>query len=499
MHPPTPPRAALRAQPPRRSLRALGRRPPRPLVALVAATAILGFAWALFMPGGQSPDEPSHIAYAQVLAERLDVPQPDEVSGRERGYSREQRLARDRSHQQWQYAEPAVKSEWDAAVERRWRRESAQLGAGARSDGGGPNSAAGNPPLYYAYEALPYYAAYAGDFFDRLYAMRMWSALLLAAAVVATWLLAGELTGGDRLAQLIASAVVGLQPMASFISASINPDAGLIPLWALAFWLGVRVLRGRAGLRGAAALVAITAAALLVKASSLALLPAVAFALLVAARRALRARRVGSGRIGVLLTGGALALAAAVVATSGRIGTALNFRPKDIIGFVDYLWQAYLPNLPFQHPIPRLAAFEGYDIWIRTGWAAFGWLEIQFPGPVYVLLALISVAVVVAGAVAVARRRFPLDAAVLAFLALAAVTLVAVLHWAEFRQFADQRQSFIQGRYLLPLLPLGGVLTAAALANLRVRWRGVAAGAVLGGLLALQLFSLGLVAVRFYV
>ncbi|MGG7379194.1 hypothetical protein ACQ7B2_10720, partial [Escherichia coli] len=74
------------------------------------------------------------------------------------------------------------------------------------------------------------YAASAGDFFDRLYAMRMWSALLLAAAVVATWLLVGELTGGDRLAQLIASGVVGLQPMASFISASINPDAGLIPL-----------------------------------------------------------------------------------------------------------------------------------------------------------------------------------------------------------------------------------------------------------------------------
>jgi hypothetical protein len=499
VQPATQPTAAVRPQPPQRPLRALRRRPPRPLAALVGATVILGFAWALFVPSGQSPDEPSHIAYAQVLAERLDVPEPDDVSGRERGYSREQRLARDRSHQQWQYAEPAVKAEWDAATERRWRRDSARLGAGARSNGGGPNSAAGNPPLYYAYEALPYYAAYAGDFFDRLYAMRMWSALLLAAAVVATWLLVGELTGGDRLAQLIASGVVGLQPMASFISASINPDAGLIPLWALAFWLGVRVLRGRAGLRGAAALVAVTAAALLVKASSLALLPGVAFALLVAARRALRGRRLGGGRVGVLLVGGALALAAAVVATSGRIGSALTFRPKDIPGFVDYLWQAYLPNLPFQRPIPHLAAFEGYEIWIRTGWAAFGWLEIQFPGTVYVLLAVISAAVVAAGVAAIARRRFAVDAAVLGFFVLAAVTLVAVLHWAEFRQFADQRQSFIQGRYMLPLLPLGGVLTAAAVANLRVRWRGVAAGAVLGGLLALQLFSLGLVAVRFYV
>jgi 4-amino-4-deoxy-L-arabinose transferase-like glycosyltransferase len=460
---------------------------------------VLGFAWALFVPAGQAPDEPSHIAYVQVLAERFDVPQPDEVSGREHGYSTEQRLARDRSHQQWQYAEPTVKSEWDPSTQRRWRQENARLGPGSRSDGGGPNSAAGNPPLYYAYEALPYYAASGGDFFDRLFAMRTWSALLLAAAVVATWLLMGELTGGDRLYQVIGSGVVGLQPMASFISASINPDAGLVPLWALAFWLGLRLLRGRAGLGGAAALVAVTAGALLVKASSLALLPAVAFALAVAARRALLARDLGPARLGVLVVGGTLALAAAVVGTSGRLQNALQFRPGDVISFLDYLWQAYLPNLPFQTPIPMLAAFEGYDIWIRTGWAAFGWLEIQFPAPVYALLAVISVGIVGAGVLAIAHRRFPLGGPMLTFFALTAVALVAVLHWVEFHQFVDQRQSFIQGRYLLGLLPLGGVLTAAAVANLSARWRAAAAGAVLGGLFALQLFSLGLVAVRFYV
>jgi 4-amino-4-deoxy-L-arabinose transferase-like glycosyltransferase len=468
-------------------------------VALLAGVLALGFAWALFLPGGQAPDEPSHIAYVQVLAERLDLPEPDEPSDRERGYSTEQRLARERSHQFWQHFDPAVKTVWDPQAERRWLAEQARLGPTARSDGGGPGSAAGNPPLYYAYEALAYRAAAGGTFFDRLYAMRMWSALLLAAGVVATWLLAGELTGGNRLAQLVAAACVGLQPMASFISASINPDAGLIPLWALTFWLGVRVLRRRATPTVVVAMLAATTAAIMTKASSLALLPAVAFVMAVAARRAVREGVLPARRLVVIAAAAVVVLGLAAGAASAKYGGALSFQPGDLRGFGSYMWQAYLPNLPFQTPVKNLAAFWGYEIWIRTGWAAFGWLEIQFPGLVYHLLAAISVVVVLAGGAAVLRRSFPLEGATIAFFSIAAVVLVLGLHWAEYRHFVTQHQPFIQGRYLFPLLPLGGILTAAALSQLPPRWRGIGAAAVLGGLFALQLFSLGLVAVRFYV
>lgn len=477
-------------------------RPPGALAALVGATVLLGFAWALWMPGGQSPDEPAHLAYVQVLAERLDVPRGDrkvdDPDARDQGFSTEQRLAREGSHQQWQYAEPRVKSEWDPAAERRWLEQTERLGPDARSDGGGPNSAAGNPPLYYAYEALAYRAA-GGHFFDRLFLMRMWSALLLAGAVAATWLLAGELGGRDRLFQLVSAGVVGLQPMASFISASVNPDAGLIPLWALAFWLGARILRRGPSRAEVAGLLAVATAALAVKPSSLALLPAVAFVLVVATRRELGRRPLGRGRLALL--GGAIlvALAVVVAATSSRLRPALVLDPREIPGFLSYMWQAYLPNLPGQTAIPGLAAFAGFDIWIRTGWAAFGWLEIQFREPVYYLLAVASVAAVGGGLVAVWRGRLAVSRDVLAFFAIAAVVLVGGLHWGEYNQFVRQQQSFIQGRYWLPLLPLGGLLTAGALRLLPAGRRAAAAGAVLGGLLVLQLFSLGLVAVRFYV
>ena len=461
---------------------------------------VLGFAWALFLPGGQSPDEPAHIGYAQVFAERLGFPKRDrdEENLRESAFSTEQRLARDRSHQQWQFAEPRVKSEWRAAAERRWQRKQQTLSDRDRADGGGPNSASGNPPLYYAYLAPAYHAA-GGHFFDRLFAMRMWSVLLLGMAVVATWLLAGELTGRNRLAQLVAGSVVGLQPMASFITASINPDAALIPLWALTFWLGVRLLRRPVTRAGVVWLLAATLASLLVKASSLALVPAVAAVLVVVARRSRAQGQVRRRQLAWVAAGAATIVAGGVAATSGRLGNVLALEPAALPGFASYLWQAYLPNLPFQTQIPGLAAFAGYDLWIRSGWAAFGWLEVQFSAPVYAALAVVSVGLVGGGLVALVRGRFPVDRAVLAFLGLAALVLVAVLHWAEYRQFVDQQQSFLQGRYLLPLLPIGGVLTAAALTNLPPRLRAAGAGAVLGGMFVLQLFSLGLLATRFYV
>ena len=150
--------------------------------ALVAATVLLGFAWALLVPGGQSPDEPAHIGYAQVFAERLGVPERDDSDEdrRESAFSTEQRTARDRSHQQWQFAEPRVKSEWDPDAERRWRDEQARLSdARPRGRRRSPTPPSGNPPLYYAYLAPAYHAAGGGHFFDRLFAMRMWSALLL--------------------------------------------------------------------------------------------------------------------------------------------------------------------------------------------------------------------------------------------------------------------------------------------------------------------------------
>jgi len=455
-------------------------------------------AWALLVPPGQSPDEPSHVAYAQTLAERGERPEPDDVAGRVRAFSTEQQLARERSHWEWAIAEPRVRPEWRTSVFRRWQREQGRLPSAARENGGGPNSASGNPPLYYGYVAVAYHAAGGSSFFARYYAMRIASALLLLVAVAATWLLVGELTGRDRLLQLAGAACVGLQPMASFISASVNPDGALIAVWALVFWLGVRLVRGEATALSACLLIGATLLALLTKASSFALLPAVGLVLAVAARRTMRGRQIGLARLAPFAVAGIAVVVVAAVAGSERLGDSLQGGPGDLRAFASYLWQAYLPNLPFQERIPNLAAFHGYDIWVRSSWGAFGWLEVLLPRPVHALLALLSLVVAAGAIAAVARGRLALDRVAIAFFALAGVALVAGLHWAEYRQFVEQDQAFIQGRYLLPLLPVAGVGVAAALANLVPARRAIPVALLLAGLFVLELFSLGMVAARFY-
>jgi hypothetical protein len=139
-----------------------------------------------------------------------------------------------------------------------------------------------------------------------------------------------------------------------------------------------------------------------------------------------------------------------------------------------------------------------YDIWLKGGWAAFGWLEIKFPGAVYVLLAILTLAIL-AGAVVAIVRAWPLiDLALAAAFALAVVTLFAGLHWTEFRTLIGGSGPFTQGRYLLPLIALMGAAAAAAVSVLPARRQPVAAAALLGGLVVLQVASLGIVLGRFY-
>ena len=120
-------------------------------------------------------------------------------------------------------------------------------------------------------EALPYRAAASGAIGTRLGVMRLASGLFALLNTVAAWLLAGELFGRRRLPQLVTAATVGLWPMMSFLSAAVTPDALLYPLWTLALWQGVRILRhgltaGRGVLLGG-----LVAAGVLTKVTTLAL------------------------------------------------------------------------------------------------------------------------------------------------------------------------------------------------------------------------------------
>ena len=119
----------------------------------------------------------------------------------------------------------------------------------------------------------------------------------------------------------------------------------------------------------------------------------------------------------------------------------------------------------------------------------------KFPSPVYALLAAVTAIVSVMAAARLWITRRSCDLAVGAFLALVTVSLLAGLHWSEFRISVN---GFNQGRYILPLVGIAGLAVAQAIRLLPARRQAWGAAAVIAGLFALQLFSLELVAERFY-
>lgn len=489
----------------------------RPLASLLAAVAVVAAAWALLVPPWQVPDEAKHFAYVETLAERGDVP-----SGARPAFATDETLARAASQASEAAGAESRKPEWSAAAYRGWRAAYARLRPAARHDGGGATRASANSPLYYALELPAYEAASGGDTFARLYAMRLWSALTALAATAFVWLLAGEALGRRPLLQLTAAAVVGLQPLLSFVSAGVNPDGLLVAAWAGALWLCARILRR--GLTGATAawLTVITGVAAAVKPGGYALVPAAAAAIGLGVWRR-RARSPNWRRLAIWSVAAVVVVGIAVAALLSAAGPATplghGLRGLGTVrGFLTYLWEFYLPRLPSMPSFAQLPPMPAWDAWIATGWGGFGSQEIRFPVLVYAVLAGASAVALGGAGLALARARRSLDVGLLVVFALGAGALVLGLHWSEYslitnhgphlaaslrrlREIPLDRvagNALMRGRYLLPLLPLGGLAAAAAVTLVPARRRAIAVGGVLGSLAALQVAALAIVAARFY-
>ena len=334
------------------------------------------------------------------------------------------------------------------------------------------------------------------------------SALWLPLTVLGTWLLAGEVLGRRRVLQTAAAAVPALAPMVSFMTGAVSPDGMLYAVSTLALWLGVRAIRRDVPARDAVAFFALVAVACTIKTASVALLPAAALVagLGVWARRHRRASAVRFGAaivVPLLLALGIWALAADLADQSFAAQIVESTSPvadgSSVREFFSYVWQFYLPRTPIQYDYEFTA--EGLpliSIWMTHGWAAFGWLEVRFWEWVYWVLGAVSVGIGIAAVVALVRARRRVDIRVAAFLALAALALLAGLHWTDYRQLEAGARGFMQTRYLFPLIGVFGLALAGALSLVPARRRAGAVGATIAALFAFDLLSLGLVLERFY-
>lgn len=489
----------------RGGLRARIGRVPLVLALLLAVGAMQSLAWDVAVPPFQGPDESTHFAYLQYLAENGKMP-----STTRGGASTEESEAL-----RWLNLRPLIgnlsaRPAWTSADLAAFREIERHEAKGSRGNGVGENPLGKNPPLYYAAMAVPYHALLWLPLLKRLFILRLFDALCFLATIAITWVLAGEIFGAVRWKRTLATAAVALEPQLAFTSAVINSDNLLIALSSAFLLAAVRLVKYGPSMRRVLVASGLAAAAVLTHGRGLVTLPVLALALAIAwivfrpASRQVLARGgaalatiLGAFVVYVLLgrASGGRALYGGQVGELQR-GASFNLRQ-----FLSSVYQFYLPRLVGLQP--RLGPEYGYrQVFIETFYGTFGSLEVHFKPRAYDLLQVLS-AVGLVGlytAVVLRWRRLRRSWPVVVVMASFALTTVLFLHYASYRALLNNGGSdpIIAGRYLLPMIPLFGLAIAFTVGSLPRR-----VGATLGALiisteLVFALTGLGITMTRFY-
>ena len=480
-----------------------------PRAALVCALiAIVNAAcWSLITPPFQAPDEPSHFAYAQLLAEAGRLP-----SNSQGDVSQEEETVVKALNQQGVEWHPEVGA-ISSPQALRELHEALTLPLN-RVGPGGAGVAASEPPLYYALATLPYDLASSGTLLDRLEAMRLLSALMAGLTALFAFLFVRELLPGARWAWTVAGLGVALTPVLAFTSGAVTPDAMLSAVSAAAFYCLACAFRRGLTRRWSVAIGAVTAIGFLTKLNFIGLAPGVMLGLVVLGFRGVREP---PGGLRARRAFGSMAIAMGIALSP--VGAYLRSNLLDhhrLLGLVsraaretggqrsplhelEYMWQFYLPRLPgMVSYFPGVSSLR--QLWFARAVGLYGWLDTAFPVWVYNFALVPATLIALLAARTLLARRTALRGrlAELAVYLVMAVGLLALIAADSYNALQSEGPGYIQPRYLLPLLPLAAAVLAAG-ARGAGRRLGPAVGALIVTLfLAHDLFSQLLVVARFY-
>ncbi len=482
-----------------------GRRTPA-LAWTVAAVAVLNAAaWSLITPAFQVPDEQTHVAYAQEVAEAGRPPVARR--GAERlapellaamGDTRFGTLeARTFGAAVWS---PLQQQRLDADLHAGLARRSA-------NDTAGP--AAPEPPLYYALEAIPYKLASGATLLDRLALMRLLSAVLAGVTALFVFLFVRECLPGRPWAWAVGGLGAALSPMLGFVSGGVNPDALLFAICAALFHALAVAFRRGLTTRLAVWIGVLLAAGIIGKINFYGLLPGALLALALAARASAGGVNCEAAR----LVGVAVGIAVAPYLLLTLLDTLAWDRafvlartpaeqPEDhggLGGQLSYLWQVFLPRLPGQATaFPDF--YPGYQLWWQGFVGKFGWKVVGYADWVYRWAAVLFAGVLLLALRALVRERTALyrRSAELAGYAAMAGGLLLLIGLVALRGFAPGIAGAVQGRYLLPLLALLGALLALAVRGAGARWGRAVGVSLVVACLAWSLFGQLLTIAWFY-
>jgi hypothetical protein len=128
--------------------------------------------------------------------------------------------------------------------------------------------------------------------------------------------------------------------------------------------------------------------------------------------------------------------------------------------FLAYLWQVFLPRLPFMTPHFPSAHYPAFVIFVEHGWATFGSYTVSFPHWVYVVILVAMLLAIPLGALAAWRERPWLRAHRLELLVLVAMPVAVIVGFEAAYYTPGIRPSIAEvGRYAFPAIgPLAVLL-----------------------------------------
>ncbi|MDQ3641150.1 MAG: DUF2142 domain-containing protein [Actinomycetota bacterium] len=437
--------------------------------------------WAGVTPAFQVPDETSHVGYAQYLAETGRPPSLKAIEQSDDPLTMSDEYMAVLRHLPFTVeGKPSWSSRQDDDL--RVLLERSQLSRRQELGGGG---ATRYSPLYYALEAVPMRAGARLDAIDRLFAMRLVPPLFAGITVAFAFLFLRELFPGTPWSWTLGALAIALQPVFGFMSGGVNNDNLLWPAAAALIYLMARAFR-RGLSPGLGLAMGVTGVVgFLAKPSMLSLLPGAAFGVFLMVWRGQREHR----RRAVLGAGAAaaaflmptltwLALETTLLnrplgATTGALSTgSLKVQPS-LVGQASYLWQFFLPKLPFMED--AFGSYPDYPVWdvyIRGFIGRFGWFQYGFPiwANQLGLAVLIGVGAAAAVALVKAGPRVRGRWAELSCHAVMALGVLALNGIAGYRSRLATGIGFEQPRYLFPVLALYGAVVALAARAGGRRW-----------------------------
>jgi 4-amino-4-deoxy-L-arabinose transferase-like glycosyltransferase len=488
-------------------IRATGRKGTRPRPRAAALTCALiaclnATCWSLITPPFQSPDEPSHFAYVQQIAQTDELPTSQ---GNE--FSPAEMLALRDLHQpevQWHPGRQPIES---AAEEQQLQADLAM--PLSRAGTGGAGLAATEPPLYYALQTVPYELASSGSLLDQLELMRLLSALMAGVTALFVYLFIRETLPRVPWAWTVGGVSVALMPLLGFMSGVVNPDSMLYAVSAAIFYMLARGFQRGLTLRLATAIGVVSAIGLLTKLNFAGLYPGVLIGMVVLTWQVARSSRRGA-LLCLLLALGLSASPIYVYAIANALSSSLTLgvastatgqasQHGSLPEALSYIWQLYLPRLPgMTNHFPGISSPR--QIWFDRSVGFYGWLDTFFPAWVENLALVTATLVACLGlrTLLALRRALRRRMVELVVYALMGGGLLALVGLDSFIGFPTQVGAYSEPRYLLPLLPLFGAALALAARGAGRRWGPVAGALLVVSILSHDIFSQLQTIARFY-